>query len=278
MSVVRHGRLNTARRTGCRLMHMRTAITNRARFWGRSVLTGLDELGAFWNHNRVVGGVALLGFLGITLGPPLFGFAWNSTAGLAVAVIALTLVWMNGAYVESRKRSFSSAEPLKVTPRQAGGRKPMAHGDTTSEIIAYLDIETTDENAPLRNCRVKLLELEHHTAWTQEGEVKERWDRDSFYAGQTYFFSWSGRASSIEAVDIYKKERAVIARCVGTRPELTTTQGAVGHLFHGDRYHLTVEITTDDSLPITREYCLQMHQGRDLPVIQEWDAGQTSWL
>jgi hypothetical protein len=153
-------------------------------------------------------------------------------------------------------------------------------GNTVSEVVAYLDVATADTNEPLRNCRVKLLDIHHYFAYTDRGrdQVVERWDKDNFYAGQTYFFRWSGRDESIDAVDISSQERATIARCLDSHStELTTTAGPAGHLFHGDQYHLTVEITADNSRPITREYWLKMHQGKS-DVIEEWDDSRTSWL
>jgi len=152
-------------------------------------------------------------------------------------------------------------------------------GTTVWEINAYLDVETIDQRKPLRNCRIKLLELEHRLAYTDKDKeaVIERWSRDSFYGGQTCFFSWSGRLQAVDAIDVHKSARASIAKCVDTVPELTTTAGKVGHLFHGDQYHLTVEITADNSLPLTKEYWLQMHEG-NRPVIEEWDANPRSGL
>ncbi len=170
---------------------------------------------------------------------------------------------------------------IQATPSQASSLRPTGRGgDTVSEIVAYLDVATTDTNKPLRNCRIKLLDLYHHMAYMDrnKGQVVERWDRDSFYAGQTYFFSWSGRDNSVDAVDVHSQERATIARCLGTTlTELTTTSGRVGHIFHGDQYHLTVEITADNSRPVTKEYWLRMHQGKSA-VIEEWDDSRTSWL
>jgi len=151
--------------------------------------------------------------------------------------------------------------------------RPTGQGTTVWEINAYLDVSTVDVNKPLHNCRIKLLELEHYFAFTDKGKgaLIERWERDRFYQGQTYFFSWSGRPATLDAVDVHRSERASIAKCVDTVPELTTTAGKVGHLFHGDQYHLIVEITADNSLPLTKEYWLQMHQG-NRPVIEEWGA------
>ncbi len=120
------------------------------------------------------------------------------------------------------------------------------------------------------------MELEHYDTWKANGAVVERWSRDLFYQGQAYSFSWSGRPHTVDAVDVPRRERASIAKCVGTRPELTTTAGAVCHLFYGDQYHLTVEITADNSLPLVKEYWLQMYQGS--PIIEEWDDSRTTWL
>ena len=169
---------------------------------------------------------------------------------------------------------------IRATPSQASSLRPTGQGGATVwEVVAYLDVATADTTKPLRNCRVKLLDLHHHMAYTDRniGQVVERWDRDAFSAGQTYFFSWSGRHGSIDAVDIHSKERSSIARCLGTRTELTTTAGAAGHIFHGDQYHLIVEITADNSRPVTREYWLRMHQGKSA-VIEEWDDSRTTWL
>lgn len=168
---------------------------------------------------------------------------------------------------------------IRVTPNQGSSMRPINQGRTVWEIDAYLDVETIDQSRPLRNCRVKLRDLKHHLAYTDKNKdaVIERWDQDPFYQGQTYFFSWSGRPYTVEAVDVHKSERASIAKCVDTRPEWTTTAGAVGHMFHGDQYHLTVEVTADNSLPLTKEYWLQMHQG-NRPVIEEWDDSRSTWL
>ncbi len=167
---------------------------------------------------------------------------------------------------------------IRVTPNQGSGSMPTGQGNTVSEIDAYLDVETIDQGRPLRNCRVKLLELEHYFAWTDRGtrEAHESWVRDHFYQGQTYFFSWSGRPDTAEAVDVHRSERASIAKCVGTRPELTTTVRPAGHLFHGDQYHLKVEVTADNSLPLVKEYRLQLYQGNQT-IIEEWDDSRTTW-
>ena len=168
---------------------------------------------------------------------------------------------------------------IRVTPNQGRGMKPTSQGTTVWEIYAYLDVETTDQGRPLRNCRIKLLELEHYLEWTDKDKeaVVGRWDRDSFYQGQTYFFSWSGRPDTVDAIEVSSGARATIAKLVGTIPEWTTTKGAVGHLFHGDEYHLIVEVTADNSLPLTKEYWLQMLGGNQ-PIIEEWDANPRSGL
>lgn len=168
---------------------------------------------------------------------------------------------------------------IRVTPSEGKGMKPAGQGTTVWEIDAYLDVETIDQSRPLSNCRIKLLELEHYLRWTDKNKGKEMdsWVRDSFYQGQAYFFSWSGRPDTIEAVDIHKSERASIAKCINTRPELTTTAGAVCHLFYGEQYHLIVEVTAENSLPLTKEYWLQMFQG-NRPVIEKWDANPRSIL
>ncbi len=175
----------------------------------------------------------------------------------------------------SQQKQAGLQQLIRVTPNQVSSMKP-SQGTTVSEIDAYLDVATIDQGRPLRNCRVKFLELEHYLAWTESGVVKERWDRDPFYTGQTHFFSWSGRPDAVEAVDVPRSERACISKCINTRPEWTTTAGAVGHMFHGDQYHLTVEVTADNSLPLTKEYWLQMYQGSRL-VIEEWDDSRTTW-
>lgn len=185
------------------------------------------------------------------------------------------------ARVASLDAQLTRDDLIEVSPSHASSLKPIGQGNTAREVVAYLDVQTADVNKPLRNCRVKLVELHHYLAVTDRNtrEVIERWDRDSFYAGQTYFFRWSGRGSSIDAVDVHSRERASIARCVGTTAtELTTTaEGPASHMFHGDQYHLVVEITADNSRPATRDYWLQLHQG-DSPVIEEWDENRTTWL
>ncbi|MDO8614857.1 MAG: hypothetical protein Q7T33_03850 [Dehalococcoidia bacterium] len=211
-------------------------------------------------------------------------FSWHTwLIGLLFILVAMAV---EGGYrqyraINEKLLALEEQRPLLigVTPNQAAGRNPVGGGNTVSEVVAYLDVAAIDENRPLRNCRVKLRELEHYFAWTDKsaGEVKESWGRDSFYVGHTYFFTWSGRGSSVDAIDIQSMERASIARCINTVPELTTTAGKVGHLFHGDQYRLTVEITADNSRPLTKSYWLQMHAGKS-PVIKEWDDSQTSWL
>ena len=163
---------------------------------------------------------------------------------------------------------------IRVTPSQGSNMTPI-NGSTVWEIDAYLDVETIDQSRPLLNCRIKLLELEHFDTWIHKDKGKEtvieRWSRDSFYQGQRYLFSWSGKSHTVEAVDVPRSERASIAKCVNQRPEWTTTEGAVGHLFYGDQYHLIVEVTADNSLPLTKEYWLQMFGGNQ-PIIEEWNA------
>jgi len=196
--------------------------------------------------------------------------------------VPIALVKQRG---EARRLARSALEEngtqqlIRVTPNQGSNMRPTSQGTTVWEIDAYLDVETIDQRKPLRNCRIKLLELEHYYAYTDKDKeaVIERWNQDSFYGGQTCFFCWSGRPDTVEAVDVHKSERASIARCVDTVPELTTTAGKVGHLFHGDQYHLIVEITADNSLPLTKEYWLKMHEGNG-PVIEEWDANPRSGL
>jgi len=170
---------------------------------------------------------------------------------------------------------------IRATPIQVSSLRPTGQGQPAWEVLAYLDVETADRNKPLHNCRIKLLDLYHFHAFKErsgdEVQVVERWDRDTFYGGQTYAFCWSGRDSCVDAIDVHSKERASIARCLDTRAELTTTSGSAGHLFHGDQYHLFVEITADNSRPVKKEYWLRMHEGSS-PVIQEWDDSRTTWL
>lgn len=181
--------------------------------------------------------------------------------------------------VASLEAAIQRDDLIRATPSQATSQRPMGQGNISTEIVAYLDVETAQISKSLRNCRIKLLDLFHYMAYTDRGKgvVVERWDRDTFYAGQTYFFRWSGRGQSVDAVDVSSRERAEIARCLGTAVELTTTApGPVGHIFHGDQYHLTVEITADNSRPVEREYWLQMHQGGSA-VFAEWDESRTTW-
>ena len=204
-------------------------------------------------------------------------YVW--TIGL---LVILVLIAVEGGYrqylaVEKRLEALKLEEDglqqlIRATPNQGQGLKPIG-SDTAWEIDAYLDVEPSDPRSPLRNCRIKLVEFEQRIAWTDNGVNKVRWNRDTFYQGQTYYFSWSGKASSVDAVDIHKSERAIIAKCVNQAPELTTTAGKVGHLFYGDEYHVIVEITADNSLSLTKEYWLQMYQHTG-PVIEEWDASR----
>lgn len=223
---------------------------------------------------------------------PVLAIFVSVQVAVVVAALSLFAVWV-GATASAPLRQRNEARRLagsalkengtqqliRVTSNQGSNMRPTNQGTTVWEIDAYLDVETIDQRKPLRNCRIKLLELEHHLACTDKDKeaVIERWGRDSFYGGQACFFCWSGRPQTVDAVDVHKSERASIAKCVDTVPELTTTAGKVGHLFHGDQYHLTVEITADNSLPLTKEYWLQMHEG-NRPVIEEWDANPRSGL
>ncbi len=184
------------------------------------------------------------------------------------------------AQVKELEGALQRDDLIRVTPTQSSGQTPVGSGNTVSETVAYLGVATADTNRPLLNCRIKLLDLQHHMASTnlQTQEVVERWDRDYFYAGQTYFFRWSGRDEALDAVDIHSQERASIARCLGaTSGDLTTTRGPAGHIYHGDQYHLVVEVTAENAQPVTKEYRLQMIQGHS-PLIEEWDESRTTWL
>lgn len=226
-------------------------------------------------------------------------------AGVIAAAVALvlivvsTLVWnllwapvniarAGGAQLDELIQRMDTLEEggpqqlIRVTPNQGSNLTPTGQGDVTVwELDAYLDVETIDQSRPLRDCRIKLLELEHFETWIHKEKGKEavieRWARDPFYQGQTYFFSWSGRPAAVDAVDVHSSERASIAKCAGVRPELTTTAGTVGYLFLGDQYHLTVEITADNSLPLTKEYWLQMIGGHQT-IIEDWAANPRSGL
>lgn len=166
---------------------------------------------------------------------------------------------------------------IRATPNKGSGSMPV-RSNTVTHVLAYLDVKTADCAKPLRSCRVKLIDLYHYSAYTDLniGKVVERWDRDHFHAGQTWFFPWSGRTNSVDAVDIHSSERAVIASCLETNAELMTTGGPAGHIFHGDQYRLAIEITADNCRPFRRDYWLQLHQG-DGPVIEEWDDSRTTW-
>ena len=190
------------------------------------------------------------------------------------------------SHMVNRRGTILAATPrdglqqlIRVTPNQGKNMRVTGPGTTVWEIDAYLDVETIDQGRPLRNCRIKLVELENYATWTDKNKdaMIERWSQDAFYQGQTYFFSWSGRPGTVEAVDVPKSERASIAKCVDTRPELTTTVGKVGHLLYGDQYHLIVEVTADNSLPLTKKYWLQMVGGNQ-PIIEELDANPRSGL
>ena len=136
---------------------------------------------------------------------------------ILVTLVAALFVVMESAYKLSEAAAEQSAKTsatlrnqivsleaviqrddlIRVTPSQATSHRPMGQRNISSEVIAYLDVETAEAGNPLRNCRIKLTDLFHHMAYTDRGKgvVVERWDRDTFYAGQTYFFRWSGRAT-----------------------------------------------------------------------------------
>ncbi len=200
-------------------------------------------------------------------------------AWLIVVLSVALILTFEGAHREiaAHQQSNGLRQLIKATPRGGENMRPTGGGVTSWEVDAYIDVETLDEGEPLRNCRIKLVDLLHRNDWTEKStrEVHVSWTRDPFYQGQTYFFGWSGRPNQVDAVDVPRRETATVARSIDTHPQWTTTLGAVGRLFDGDQYHLFVEITADNSLPLSKEYWLQMRQvvlGSAGSVIEDWEA------
>ena len=131
-------------------------------------------------------------------------------------------------------------------------------------VEAFLDVETTNQNQPLRNCRVMLVGLHTYSASTH-------WQEDPAYSGQTYFFTWRGKEPTVEARDVQGKERANIAQATRTtKCEWMTTGSAIGRIGHGDQYRLKVKITADNSLSLQRDYWVRIGIGGDRLVIEDW--------
>ncbi len=260
-----------------------SGFAKRAAFWWSSIWTG-------WA--RVV--VPIFAVIGIwdTVQGQLFPGDWQDKVGqlsslmpglpwfiwAILALLFLHVLTVEGSYRSSRGHERDNL--IEVTPISVKGHVPLAHGDTASEVFAFLDVRTKSTAKPLEGCRVKLLDLHNYSAHTDmnQGKVIETWNRDYFYSGQTYFFSWSGRDKTVEAVDIHSQERAIVAGLRGSSSfQLATTSEAALHMYHGDQYHLFVEITAENSQPVLKEYWLQMHHGKS-SVIEEWDHSKTSWL
>lgn len=80
-------------------------VRDRVSFLWRSFVTGTEELGAWANHNRVVGFLLLSGILGITLLPVEVSLVYR----VPIAIVVLSLATLNGAYLESKKRTVEIA-------------------------------------------------------------------------------------------------------------------------------------------------------------------------
>ena len=228
-------------------------------------------LGAVRVIVEIAGAVDLVASRWIMVGP-IGGLIWDFTL-LASVVLIMVLIMVGLVSVVfqvvlqlvSRFRKPVTTAVVEE-PQQLIRATPghIRHGQPTV-VEAFLDVETTNQNQPLRNCRVMLVGLHTYSASTH-------WQEDPAYSGQTYFFTWRDKEPTVEARDIQGKEQANIAKATRTTQcEWTTTDKAIGRIGHGDQYRLKVEITADNSLPLQRDYWVRIGIGGVRPVIEDWD-------
>ena len=109
-----------------------SAVRRRALFLWRSLMTGVDELGGWTNHNRVVGWVIILAILGVTIWP----LPVPPTYRIPIAIVILALVTLNGAYTETAKHETANLADDAMIASFSDKTRMFLLSPLTSELVS----------------------------------------------------------------------------------------------------------------------------------------------
>ena len=112
-----------------------------------------------------------LDFLGIT--SSLLGIAFLIGAGGFVFVLLLTYSPILRHIPILQHCLLTHHQLIRATPLHVSSTRPKSaisgmRPRMVPVVEAFLDVETTDPNQPLRNCRIKLTEFQAYSAWTDK--------------------------------------------------------------------------------------------------------------
>lgn len=146
-------------------------------------MIGIDEAGRLYNHNRIVGVLLLLAILGIGFFPINFALQYRIPA----ALIAVGLMTLNGAYVESRMRTqrartvhgTTESAPSIFHSREGAVRSLRRYEGLQCEIVWAKRFRVIDDNPGAEQLAEYLKELPEEAGWVITSYREEDMKQDS---------------------------------------------------------------------------------------------------